>query len=214
MMFLALCLCFAAALFAQNDLKTTSGDEEMKTLFSSGKKIKLGWFASFEPGYTEIDSYSAYLGGFSGGIVIDHRLSIGLAGRGWWTGHRYSNFKDTLSANLVGGYGGLLVEYTLFPKSLVHLTFPLLIGGGGAAYVEDMVHYESRSNRNHNKQVFSSDAYFVVEPGVKAEINVVRWMRLNAGVSYRLTSGMDLKPEPSGKLSGFNASVGFKFGKF
>jgi hypothetical protein len=213
-MLLAVSLCFAATLFAQDDQKTNSGEEQMKTLFSSGKKVKVGWFASFEPAYTEIDGYSAYLGGFSGGVIIDHQLSIGLAGRGWYTGHSYPNFQDTLSASLVGGYGGLLIEYTLFPKSLVHVTFPVLIGGGGAAYVEDWQQYKWENNYHHDMKVFSSDAYFVIEPGVRAELNIVKWMRLNAGVSYRILSGMKLKPEPSGKLNGFTATVGFKFGKF
>ncbi len=92
-----------------------------------------------------------------------------------------------------------------------------MIGGGGAAYVEDWNYEEwdkNDENYNHNHKVFDDDFFFVVEPGIRAEINLLPFMRLNAGVSYRFTSGFEMIKTPSDKMNSFNANVGIKFGKF
>jgi len=66
------------------------------------------------------------------GMIINHNFTIGLSGRCWANreGMYYANVTDTAGAYLEGGYGGLLLEYTLFPKSIIHVTFPVLIGRG------------------------------------------------------------------------------------
>ena len=59
-----------------------------------------------------------------------------------------------------------------------------------------------------------TDGFFVVEPGVRAEINLFKFMRLNAGVSYRYAAGLDLIYTPGNLLNNFTGTVGLKFGKF
>ena len=212
--FTILFLIAGLAIYAQDGQKSAASTDGMKTLFGNGKPVKLGWFAAFDPGYTTVNGHGAFLGGFSGGMIIDHNFSVGLVARGWHNGYQYENFSDTSSAMLVGGYGGLLLEYTLFPKSLVHVTFPVIIGGGGAAYVESQDMYYGGYHNNHDMKVYDNDSYFVFEPGVRAEVNVLKFMRVNAGISYRLISGLHLKNTPSDKLSSFNFTMGLKFGKF
>jgi hypothetical protein len=207
----------AIMIYAQDETKPTTSDDGMKTLFSKNANVKLGWFAGIDGGYTQFDGRDAWLGGISGGMIINHHFSIGLTGRAWYDSHNYTEFSDTSFARFVGGYGGLLVEYTLFPKSLVHVTFPVIIGGGGAAYMENWDHNDWNNNNNdyyHNHHTYDSDAFFVVEPGVRAEINILPFMRLNAGVSYRVVAGLELLHTPSDKLSNFTGSIGLKFGKF
>jgi hypothetical protein len=205
----------AIAIFAQNETKSATSDDGMKTLFRKNSNTKLGWFAGIDGGYTQFDGRDAWLGGISGGLIINHNFSIGLTGRAWYDSHNYTEFSDTSFAKFVGGYGGLLIEYTLFPKSLVHVTFPVIIGGGGAAYVEDNNQNDwDNYDYNHNHHTYANDAFFVVEPGVRAEINILPFMRLNAGVSYRVVAGLDMIHTPSDKLSNFAGSVGLKFGKF
>ena len=212
---LAVGLLVATVMMAQTDVKK-SGDDDFQTLFKGKKPVKIGWFVAGEPGYTQFDGKSAWLGGLSGGMVINHQFSVGLSGRIWYDPNDYKEFSDTSLAYFVGGYGGVLLEYTLFPKSVVHLTFPVMIGGGGAAFIEDW-NYEkwdqNYGNSNHDLKVFDNDFFFVVEPGVRAEVSLLPFMRLNAGVSYRFTSGFEMKI-PSDKLNGFNINVGIKFGKF
>lgn len=213
---LAVGLLTATVMMAQTDAQK-SGDDEFQTLFKGKKPVKIGWFVAGEPGYTQFDGKSAWLGGLSGGMVINHQFSVGLSGRIWYDPNDYKEFSDTSLAYFVGGYGGVLLEYTLFPKSVVHLTFPVMIGGGGAAYIEDWDYEkwdQNNGNSNHDLKVFDNDFFFVVEPGVRAEVSLLPFMRLNAGVSYRFTSGFEMLKTPSDKLNSFNVNVGVKFGKF
>jgi hypothetical protein len=211
---LAVGLFIATAMMAQTDA-TKSGDDEFQTLFKGKKPVKIGWFVAGEPGYTQFEGRSVWLGGISGGMVINHNFSIGLSGRMWYDPHDYTEFSDTSLAYFVGGYGGVLLEYTLLPKSLVHVTFPVMVGGGGAAYIEDWDYDKYKNeNYNHDLKVYDNDFFFVIEPGVRAEVSLLPFMRLNAGVSYRFTSGLELLETPSDKLNSFNINMGIKFGKF
>lgn len=200
---------------AQDNTQQTSN--EMKVIFGKDGKPSVGWFIGIEPGYTQFDDRDVWLCGMNFGMVIDHRLSLGFAGHGWNNreGMYYQDVTDTAGAYLEGGYGGLLVEYTLFPESLVHLTFPVLIGGGGASYVTDKEYPEwDEDEWDTHHAVIDDDLFFVIEPGVRAEINIVKFMRLTAGVSYRYTDKLQLVNTPDNLMNNFTATMGLKFGKF
>jgi hypothetical protein len=209
-------LLFAAVLVnAQNESSGTSDD--IKTVFNKGDNIKVGWFVGIDPGYTQFDNRDVWLGGLSVGLILDHNFSIGLTGRGWTNhdGMFYPNVTDTAGAYLEGGYGGLLLEYTLFPKSVVHVTFPVLVGAGGASYVTDKEYRDWDNDHDaHTHKSLDSDAFFVVEPGVRAEVNILKFMRLNAGISYRYVGNLELINTSSDMMNNFTATVGLKFGKF
>ena len=199
----------------QEASKTTNDD--MKTVFGNTGKVKLGWFVGIDPGYTQFDNRDVWMGGLSAGMIINHNFTIGLSGRGWTNrnGMYFSNVTDTAGAYLEGGYGGLLLEYTLFPKSVVHVTFPVLIGAGGATYVTDKEYGEWDENKWETcHRSLDSDAFFVIEPGVRAEVNILKFMRLNAGISYRYVGDLQLINTPNDLMNNFAATVGLKFGKF
>jgi hypothetical protein len=67
---------------------------------------------------------------------------------------------------------------------------------------------------DHRPSVINNDAFFVIEPSVRAEINILRFMRLNAGVSYRYTDNLQLVNTSTDMINNFTAMVGLKFGKF
>jgi len=210
-------LLSASFLFAQEETKKST--DEIKTVFGKGKKAKLGWFVGIDPGYTAFGSKSVWLAGLSTGMIINHNFTIGLTGRAWV--NRNSLYypapiiTDTVGAYLSGGYGGLLFEYTLFPKSVVHVTFPVMIGAGGAAYVTEREYYQwDDKDWNHGCRTLDSDAFFVLEPGIRAEVNLLKFMRLNAGISYRYVGDLQLKNTPADFMSNFTANIGLKFGKF
>lgn len=208
-------LSAAVIVNAQEASKTT--DDDIKTVFGKSGKAKLGWFVGIDPGYTQFDGRDVWMGGLSAGMIINHNFTIGLSGRGWTNrnGMYYPNVTDTAGAYLEGGYGGLLLEYTLFPKSVVHVTFPVLIGGGGASYITDKEYneYDDDEWGNCHKNL-DSDAFFVIEPGVRAEVNILKFMRLNAGISYRYVGDLQLINTSSNLMNNFTATVGLKFGKF
>jgi hypothetical protein len=82
----------------------------------------------------------------------------------------------------------------------------LLIGGGGVSYkdeTEDM--FDHRRN---------ADAFFVLEPSVHANLNVTKFFRIAAGVSYRYVTGLSSNISTNADLSGPTAMLTLKFGEF
>ncbi|HNQ83983.1 MAG TPA: hypothetical protein PKM34_10095, partial [Bacteroidales bacterium] len=61
---------------------------------------------------------------------------------------------------------------------------------------------------------YNWDSFFVVEPGVEIELNVIKFFRIGVGASYRITTNLSMDGLPKDMLNGFNAAVTFKFGKF
>lgn len=207
----------STTLFAQAQNSGTSQVEEMKTLFGKGNKVKIGWFIGTNGGYTRFNSRDIALMGLSAGLIINHNFTIGLTGYGITNSDylTYRQFIDTTDVRLEGGYCGLLVEYTLFPKSVVHVTFPVLIGGGNLSYNSI---YDKRNKDgddwNWDNKAIDKDYFFVIEPGVKAEVNIFKFMRLGAGVSYRYTPDLNLIHTSASFINNFTASASLKFGKF
>jgi hypothetical protein len=93
----------------------------------------------------------------------------------------------------------------------VHINFPILVGGGGLVYNTWTYHHQ---DYYYDGSTIDWDAFFVVEPGVMVEMNLVKFLRLDAGVSYRYTPDLDLMNTSSGLINNFNANLSLKFGKF
>jgi len=74
---------------------------------------------------------------------------------------------------LTGGYGGLLIEVIIFPKSPFHVSFPLLISGGGITSFKNTGYCDYYD--------YPTSAYFVFVPGIELELNMVSFFRINSG---------------------------------
>jgi hypothetical protein len=220
---LILCLLFAAS-FAQDytQPKDTSSDEEIKTLFKKPKHekkdISVGWTAGLNSAYTQFDKQNVWLVGLAAGPILNHNWTIGLQLNAIVNSYYlyYDTVINNTNAYLVGGFGGFLIQYTLFPKSAVHVTFPLQIGGGYLGYLSDNGYNWENGNGYwyNNSEILDYDVFFYVEPGVQAEFNLLKFMRLAVGVSYRYSPNFDLEKTSSGLINQFNGTVGLKFGKF
>jgi hypothetical protein len=211
-----LALCITA--FLANAQDNTSGkNNELKTLFGKNKDSKIGWFIGFDNGYTQFGSRDVFLSGFNAGFIVDHTLTVGFSGSGWTNRNTmfYDNLTETTGACLEGGFGRLLIEYTPNSQSAVHLTFPIMAGFGGASYVSDTkINVWDEDEWDTRHKIIDTDGFFTVEPGVRAEINLLRFMRLNGGVSYRFVNGLNLVNTPTDLMDGFTFNFGIKFGKF
>jgi len=226
-------ICWAStlAVFAQ-DTQTTpasAGTNEIHTLFKKGNgscKVPLGYFIEMNGGYTQFRHKSVFLPGMSMGVILNHHWTVGLTGSiiGNMNGVSYHHTSHDSTGStkhrttLNGGYGGLLVEYTLFPRSRVHVAFPLMIGGGYMYRSRQVYHSDSvfsySSYHDWNHGIISSDHFFVVEPGVRVECNVVKSLRIGFGISYRYAPDFDLKHTSSDLLNQFTAKLILRFGKF
>jgi hypothetical protein len=227
---LILGIALAFPVFSQEKIqeeKSSPDDSQMKTLFGNHgpkRNIPIGYFFEFNAGYTQFGSEHVFLPGASFGMVLDHHWNIGLSGS--FIGnpgnlyypdiyHTYSG-SAMLGAYLYGGYAGGLFEYTLLPKSVVHVSFPLIIGGGYFTYLDEQYTYSNDGNYHNSWDGTSIDytVCFIIEPGVKAEFNILKMLRLGIGVSYRYSPNFELVNTSSGLINQFTGRVSLRFGKF
>jgi hypothetical protein len=188
-------------------------NDEFKTLFGD-RHVSHGGYGAFTINYSQIDGKDAMVMGARGAWVIGHGFALGFAGNGFLNDYSYNpNIAGGRNVNLAGGYGGLLLEPIIFPKFPVHVSIPVLIGAGGIAYTSTFNPYPYEYE---DFDLFVEDAtgYFVFEPGLEIEINVVRFFRLALGGYYRFTSNINLYDTPQDVLNGWSAGVTLKFGKF
>jgi hypothetical protein len=205
---------FASTAFAQ---ETTENTDQMHSVFGKSGKSSVGWFISGNSSETRFGKSDVHLAGLGFGLIIDHTFTIGVAGFGIADCGKlsYNNFLGYDKVYLEGGYGGLLLEYTLFPRNTIHVSFPVVIGAGGLDYSIDKKSYDwEDGDWDTDRESIDSDAFFVIEPGVKAELNVFKWMRLGAGISYRYTPDLNLHGTSSSLINSFSIGGSLKFGKF
>ena len=121
-----------ALLFGTAVYSYSQEDEEMKLLFKpKHEKSSNGGYGAFQFGWTQVDGQSAITVGGRGAWIANHYFALGLAGNGF-----YSNTNDFPNNTnhtyaLYGGYGGILIEPIVASMSTVHVSFPMVFGGGG-----------------------------------------------------------------------------------
>ncbi len=208
-------LLLAGPILAQTNNNNPSAQPQkpsQETIFK--KPTHVGWYIAPEFGYTRFDNRDVTLGGLSAGVIFNHHFSIGFSGFGIMNSLSlsYENVVPDTSLLLCGGYGGLRLEYRINPAKKVNISFPLTIGGGSMTLVKENSWNNSHYN-SINDYSYGWDTYFVLEPGVMAGFNLLKWMRLDAGVSYRYAPGIHIEPLPA-DFNSFNGVVSLKFGMF
>lgn len=201
-------------------LNAQDSDQEIKTLFGGDRDLANGGWGAPSAHYTQVMGKDAMLVGVKGGWLIDHQVTLGIAGFGLVTDAPNSAYDSYLSeqgrvvqgpSQLRMGYGGLLLEPIIGHSSAVHVTLPLIIGAGGCGY---QTYGPLSQNFDPYGYMYDTQAFFVLEPGVELELNLIPLVRLGLGVSYRYTSDIDLPATPVDPFRGINAGVTIKVGKF
>jgi hypothetical protein len=173
---------------------------EVKTLFHKEKGY--GGYFGFSVGYTNIEGRDAVVGSARFMFVANHYLGIGIGGKG------FSSIPEENTYLYSGGYGGLYLEPVVWALKPVHVSFPMLIGGGG-------IYSEYTVYNPWEGYVYASTGFFIFEPGVSLVLNITKWFQIDLGTSYKFTSNVEgLLDRPENLLRGFNYEVTFKFGKF
>lgn len=200
--------------FAQRD------DRPMRTLLSKGQDIAHGGWGGPSAHFTRMLDQDALLVGARGGWIINHRLTIGLAGHGLVTyvgNPAYDAYLHDIGrtpghrSRFDMGYGGLLIEPVVAYSAPIHISLPVIIGAGGCAYS-----WDGQTGGDFDPRFYSDDAqaFFVVEPGIDLELNVIPLLRVGVGASYRYTSDLDLPGTAKDALHGLNLGVNVKVGRF
>jgi len=113
-------------------------------------------------------------------------------------------FEGALDIDL--SYLGFELEYFLNPTARTRFSLSALFGGGATRYVKD-----TGSVFKSSEQSGETAFMWILEPGGNAEWTVAGWLRLTAGVSYRLASGTRHEGLGDRDLTGPAATLAFKF---
>lgn len=215
----SLALVIAACTSATHGQDT---DRTPRTLFGKDQEMDHSGWGGPSTHFTTIMGREGLLVGGRGGWLIDHGITIGLAGHGLVTDLPNKNydayriaFGDSLrrGSQFRMGYGGLLIEPIIAPMSPVHISLPIIIGAGGCGY-QTFARTYGHDDYDHFQYRDDYQAFFVVEPGIELEVNIIKLVRLGVGASYRYTTDIDLPETPKDALRGFNAGVTVKVGRF
>lgn len=184
---------------------TAQESEEAKTLFGDGASIStknVGLFVAPTYGITSMDRSTASLFNLRGGLSIKDQFSLGAY---------FNTSLDEInpeSETIQGVYmdywsvGGF-VEYTLLPKKVFHVTFPLYLGYG-----------EVQMDNEIGEAGLGEANFFQIEPAALLEVNLHKYIRFNLGAGYRLVGQMDYRNFNQSDISGLTGYMGFKFGLF
>lgn len=175
-----------------------------ETLINQGNVVH-GGFGGPVVKFTSVNKELGILVGGRGGWIIDHTFVIGGGGYGLSNNISSGQIVNGKNMYLNFGYGGFEMEYITNWDKLVHASFYLLIGGGGVNLKE------SNHDMSWNKD---TNSFFVLEPAVNVELNIVKFFRINFGASYRFISGVDSYGLQNNNLAGPSAMLTLKFGKF
>lgn len=185
---------------------TLAAQEE--TLLGDGEIVH-GGFGGPVVKFTSINNQFALLVGGRGGWILNHQLVIGGGGYGLVNEVKANEsfFGTRYLMNM--GYGGFEIEYILDPNKVLHGSIYLLLGGGAINHRNPYNHDWPDLDWDKN-----ADVFFIAEPALNLELNIVTFMRVNLGVSYRFISGVEKYDFKNSDLAGASALLTFKFGKF
>lgn len=195
------------------EINSSEKDEEYKdpneiqTIFKKGHSN--GGYFSFYVNYNSISKIDALEIGSRLALIIGHSFAMGVEGTGFITDVMYD--QNQYEYFTTGGYGGIVIEPIILPKFPVHISFPVVLGGGAAVNIYTDDTYVGRQYSEDDVDVF-----LIARPGVELEFNLTRYMRFCLTTSYRLTDrvGFDHDVLNNGGVDGLTYGISLKLGKF
>ncbi|HWZ22772.1 MAG TPA: hypothetical protein VNW06_08970 [Cytophagaceae bacterium] len=172
-----------------------------------------GFYGEMNYQYAQIRNPFTSISGGSFMVILDKRFAIGAT--------MQKNSDQTFAPDFINrsgpiqflhtGFGGLKMEYICMPNSIVHMSFPLVLGYGWANADGSEHIYSS----NHYKDLAGTNSFFVIQPGAQVEVNLLSFLKLYAGVNYRFSGEADrTNTLPMNTLQGFGVLGGLKVGLF
>ena len=152
--------------------------------------------------FSSIDNKFSLFTGLKGGIILNHKIVLGLEG---YYLNTIVESKNYINRDLDFTYGGLFIGYIFNNNAKVHLLPSLLIGWGG---IEDEL------INDENSFFKFSDDLVVLQPSLELEINVSKYLRFGISTNYRYVAGVDLRNYTNSDFASFGGAIALKFGKF
>lgn len=186
-------------------------EDENYLEFNDRNNVVHGVYLGLSMRYGQVEDADTYMGGFKIAYVANQQFEVGFEGNFIYSDQDVFNSTLSRREDLIGGYGGLHLEPIFFSKSRVNLSFPLLIGGGAIGVIDARV---NEQNFEENLTEDDFDFVFVAEPGINALFNINRYLQIEAGIRYRLSSKLNLVNSPVERINGFSGGIGIKVGVF
>jgi hypothetical protein len=192
--------------------------QDNQTIFQNRGIYRSGGYAAISNKFTKINGDYANMAEIYGGWFINQRFMLGI-GAAATTNHipvplNKQNFPGRKMTYQYGQFG-LMTEYVFASTRKVHFTANLLIGAGFT------MQYDRRDVEDWDWDDFDdryddddAKCFFVMEPGVQAEFNLLKWMRFSPGVSYRKAFNAKGNGLTDGDLSNISYNLTLKFGRF
>ncbi len=161
-----------------------------------------------------IEESSTFLS-LKGGAVINNKVGFGLTAGAFLSDNNFPGVGSTESTSDVQlspaiGYGGIFVEYIALSSKKIHFSVPVTIGPGIIALSEEL----EISPGVEDEDLVEFSPFFVIEPGINLEVNLLKEVKFCIGGCYRLVSASDLGRVSDSDLSDFMFNIGLKIGNY
>ncbi len=173
------------------------------------QEVDSGFVIAPEARFAKVNDRASTLAGVSGGWLTDQTLFIGAAG--YWNTNRDDDHRLQ--------YGGAVARWNWWSRQRVSVSTGGLVGLGTATLsrtVGELFGGPVASGGFRNARLIPADArfrvndtFFIAEPHVGALVHLNRWVRLDAGVGYRLIGSSPLLGD---QLRGVSGSLALQIG--
>lgn len=196
--------------FAQKERIEEDNNEE--TVFTKDNFKFTGSYIALEFKMSDVRDDIGIFAGGKMGFSFNNKFSLGIAAYGLIYNSDFTVLAPDMWSDLTQQlasikfiYGGLLLEYTFFSNKIVHFNIPVVIGVGKASLKgEDHIFLE---------RIEKSSA-FVIEPGLELEVNLLKFLKVDLGASYRNVSNTSLQYIDEEDLVGLSYNLTFRFDFF
>lgn len=197
--------CFFVA-FCVLSFTNVFGQDTLKTLIKFSKPQYVGLYLAPEYQYGQFGGSFTSMRGVSAMFVLNKKWAFGLASQAS-ADNNYAP-SDVSPLYLKGGFVGLRTEYTLKPNAAVHFTFPLTVGVGIAR--TSAATFDTRFSDNNS----TLNSFALIQTGVHAEANLIRYVKVFGGASYRFAVNNSVTTVPTNTMQGLSLDLGLKLGIF
>ncbi len=212
---------------------SAQAQDTVRTLLNVKSPKSWGLYVSPEYQYGQVKNQFTHFTGGSAMLMLNNRFGFGVTA----SQSVDEKFSPTgISPLLVkAGFGGLKLEYVVKPASAIHISFPLVLGGGyvsadSASYVKN--NYEGGGKNNHGEGKDSlngggfgrsrgySAEYGIIQPGINVEANLTKHVKAYVGANYRIALAGNTNNATAATLlpttvaQGLSVSAGIKVGLF
>jgi hypothetical protein len=164
-------------------------------------KTKLGAHGAAISEITLVNGKAALNLGAYGGVLINHKLLIGVAGNNIFFKQTVNNKKESFQFN----YYGLYSEYRFMPERKIGVAVGLT---GAMGWQENDIRSFQKTSRKDGRFTF------VIQPKLGLNVKVTKFMQVQAYSSYRFTGNTFSSYCSAKNYNGISGGAGLVFGSF